>query len=79
MISIFTYKQCLMSAYFFSYLFSIYWVLFQFIGFAIALAKTKGWKGKKGIAQTEEELAAVMSQKIGELKRAHVANKKAKS
>ncbi|KAH0546613.1 hypothetical protein KQX54_012196 [Cotesia glomerata] len=51
----------------------------EIIGFAMALAKIKGWKGKKGIEQTEEELAAVMSQKIGELKRAHVANKKAKS
>lgn len=45
----------------------------------MALAKSRGWKSNKGVIQTKEELAGVMSQKIGELKRAHVANEKAKS
>lgn len=45
----------------------------------MALAKAKKWVTPKGVPQTKEQLASVMSQRIGELKRTHLANNQAKS
>ncbi|CAG5090628.1 Protein of unknown function [Cotesia congregata] len=42
----------------------------EIIDFALALAKNKKWMTPKGVPQTREQLASVMSQRIGELKRA---------
>ncbi|XP_057323635.1 uncharacterized protein LOC130666538 [Microplitis mediator] len=49
----------------------------EIIDFAIALAKAKKWVTPKGVPHTREQLASAMSQRIGELKRTHLANKKA--
>ncbi|KAH0553358.1 probable ATP-dependent helicase PF08_0048 [Cotesia glomerata] len=51
----------------------------EIIDFALALAKNKKWMTPKGVPQTREQLASVMSQRIGELKRADQLKKQTKS
>ncbi|KAH0555362.1 hypothetical protein KQX54_017957 [Cotesia glomerata] len=51
----------------------------EIIDFAMALAKNKKWMTPKGVHQIREQLASVMSQRIGELKRADQVNKQTKS
>ncbi|XP_057332923.1 uncharacterized protein LOC130672387 [Microplitis mediator] len=48
----------------------------EIIDFALACAEQKGWKNRKGVAQTRCEVERAMSQRIGELKRCNNENTK---